>query len=97
MQTPTTRLVEAISTAMAAVKLTLLRKKDRAGAAAAYDHDDEAAQTPVGMASVLGRSSPSTGMIVLRRTTACTTADSVKPRISAQRISQVIDPAMARA
>src|SRR5262245_41070862 len=36
-------------------------------------------------------------MIVWRRTTACTTADSAKPRTSAHRISQVIDPAMRSA
>jgi hypothetical protein len=36
-------------------------------------------------------------MMVERRTAACTTADGAKPRIRAQRISQVIDPLIARA
>ena len=93
----TTRLVEAISKAIAAVKLAPWRNRDRASATAAYEHDDDAAPNPVAMASVRGRSSPSRRMIVLRRTTACTTADNAKPRISAQRICHVIDPAMARA
>ena len=53
--------------------------------------------SPVAIARVLGRSSPSIRVIVSRRTTAWTTADRVKPRINAQRISQVIDPAVARA
>ena len=35
--------------------------------------------------------------MVDRRTTACTTADRVKPRIRAQRISHVMDPASANA
>jgi hypothetical protein len=49
------------------------------------------------MASVRGRSSPSKPITVDRRTTAWTIADSPKPTTSAQRISQVIDPAMANA
>ncbi len=93
----TTRLVEAISKVIAAVKLAPLRNRDRARATAAYEHDDDAAPKPVARASVLGRSSPSSRMIVARRTTACTTADRANPRISAQRISQVIDPLIARA
>src|SRR6266545_4681075 len=52
---------------------------------------------PVAAASALGESSPSSRTTVSRRTTACTTADRKKPRISAQRISHVIDPAIARA
>ena len=38
-----TRLVEAISNAIAAVKLAPLRKIERASATAAYEQDDEAA------------------------------------------------------
>jgi hypothetical protein len=49
------------------------------------------------MASVRGRASPSNRITVDRRTTAWTIADSPKPTTSAQRISQVIDPAMANA
>src|ERR1700761_7656905 len=92
-----TRLVEAISNAMAAVKLAPLRNSDRASATAAYEHEDEAAPRPAATASVRGRSSPSSRTIVDRRITACTTADSANPRISAQAISHVIDPAIDRA
>src|SRR5689334_17211843 len=97
MPNSTTRLVEPISNAMAAVKLAPLRNRDRARATAAYEHDDDAAPKPAATARVRGRSSPNRDTIVERRTTACTTADSAKPRISAHRISQVIDPASANA
>ena len=50
----TTRLVEAISNAMAAVKLAPLRNSDRARATAAYEHDDEAAPRPAAIAKVFG-------------------------------------------
>ncbi len=92
-----TRLVDAISKAIAAVKLAPLRKSDRASATAAYEQDDDAMPSPVAIASVRGRSSPSSRTTVARRTSACTTADSANPRISAHRISQVIDPASASA
>src|ERR1700760_936936 len=94
---PMTRLVEAISNAMAAVKLAPLRNSAGASATAAYEHEDEAAPRPAATASVRGRSSPSSRTIVDRRTTACTTADNANPRISAQAISHVIDPAIDRA
>ena len=97
MPSSITKLVEAISKAIAAVKLAPLRNSDRASATAAYEHEDDAAPKPVAMAKVFGRSSPSLLTIVLRRTTACTTAESVKPRIKAQRISQVIPALMDRA
>jgi hypothetical protein len=93
----TTRLVEAISKAMAAVKFAPLRNRERASATAAYEQEDEAAPSPADRASVRGRSSPSSRTTVDRRTTACTTAESVKPRISAQVTSQVIEPAMDNA
>src|SRR5215831_18039715 len=97
MPSSITRLVLAISKAIAAVKLAPRRNRDRASATAAYEHDEEAAPSPVATASVFGRSSPSSRMTVWRRTTAWTTADSVNPRISDQVICQVIDPASARA
>lgn len=93
----TTRLVEPLSKAIAAVKLAPLRNSDRARATAAYEHDDEAAPRPAAGARVRGRSSPRRATTVERRTTACTTADRVKPRISAHRISHVIVPARPRA
>ena len=92
-----TRFVEAISNAIAAVKSAPLRNSARASATAAYEHDEEAAPRPVATASARGRSSPSSRTTVDLRTTAWTTADSANPRISAQVIAQVIDPATARA
>ncbi|GAB4721795.1 hypothetical protein MOKP126_13310 [Mycobacterium avium subsp. hominissuis] len=97
MPNSTTRLVEPISKAIAAVKSAPLRNSARANATAAYEHDDEAAPSPADTASVRGRASPIRATMVVRRTTACTTADRANPRISAHRISQVIDPATARA
>ena len=92
-----TRLVEAISKAIAAVKSAPLRNSARASATAAYEHDDDAAPSPAATASVRGRSSPSSRTTVDRRTTAWTTADSANPRISAHVICHVIDPVMDRA
>src|SRR6516225_5041901 len=97
MPSSMTRLVLAISKAMAATKLAPRRNRDLASATAAYEHDEEAEPRPAATASVLGRSSPSSRVTVWRRTTAWTTADSVNPRISDQVICQVIDPASARA
>ena len=93
----TTRLVEAISKTIAAVKFAPLRINARANATAAYEHDDDAAPNPAAVASVRGRSSPSNLTIVDLRTNACTTADRKNPRINAHKISQVIDPASANA
>ncbi len=88
-----TRFVEATWNAIAAVKSAPLRNSDRASATAAYEHDELAAPRPADTASVRRRASPSSRVMVCRRTTACTAADSMNPRISAQRISQVIDSA----
>src|SRR5205814_3768240 len=93
----TTRLVEAISNAIAAVKLAPLRNNDRANATEAYEHDDEATPSPADAARAAGESLPNARTTVSRRTTACTVADSANPRISAHRISQVIDPAIVNA
>ena len=97
MPSSMTRLVLAISKVIAAVKLAPRRNSARASATAAYEHDDEAAPSPVARASVFGLSSPSSRTMVCRRITACTTAESVNPRISDQVICQVIEPATARA
>jgi len=88
-----TRLVEAISNAMAAVKFAPLRNKDRASATAAYEHDEDAIPNPVEATMARGRSSPISRITVARRTTAWTTVERKNPRIRAHRISQVIDPA----
>jgi len=93
----TTRFVEAISNAIAAEKLAPFRKSDRASATAAYEHDDDATPSPEASAIVSGRSSPSSRTIDSRRTTACTTAESAKPSMSAHRISHVIDAAIVSA
>ena len=89
-----TRLVEAISNAIAAVKLAPWRNSDRASATAAYEHDEEAAPKPAASASVRGRSSPRRRTMVAFLTTAWITADNANPRISAQVIDQVIDQVM---
>ena len=52
-----TRLVEANSKAMAAVKFAPFRKIARARATAAYEHEDEAAPSPQATASERGESS----------------------------------------
>jgi hypothetical protein len=88
-----TRLVEANSNVIAAVKSAPLRKIERARATAAYEHDDEAAPSPQAIASDLGASSGSNRPISPLETTACTTADSANPRTRAHRISHVIENA----
>ena len=93
MPSSITRLVEAISKVIAAVKLAPLRNSDRASATAAYEQLDEAMPSPVATANVFGRSSPSSPTIVSRRTTACTIAARVKPRIRLQVTCQVMPPA----
>src|ERR1700677_5328855 len=89
-----TRLVEAISNAIAAVKLAPLRNSERANATAAYEQDDDAAPNAAASTSVRGRSLPSRRMIVDFLTRAWIIADSPNPRISAQVTSHVIDPVM---
>src|SRR5580700_5717364 len=93
----TIRLVEAISKVMAAAKLAPLRKSDRARATAAYEQDEDAMPKPVARTRVRGLSSPRSLTTVLRLTTAWMIAERTNPKIRAQRISQVIDPEMARA
>src|SRR5690242_1561658 len=97
MPSSMTRLVLAISNAIAEVKLAPLRSSARASATAAYEQDDEAAPSPVATASERGPAPPISRVTVSRLTTAWTTADSVKPRISDQVTCQVIDPARASA
>ncbi len=94
MPSSTTRLVEAISKAIAAVKFAPFRTSALASATAAYEQELDAAPNPVATARLRGRSSGISRMISSRRTTACTTADRKKPRISAHKISQPIDPAI---
>jgi hypothetical protein len=65
-----------------------LRKIDRANATAAYEQEEEAAPSPEAMASERGESSGSSRLISPLDTTAWTTPESAKPRMSAQRISQ---------
>src|SRR5215472_14671395 len=93
MPSSMTRLVLAISKVIAAMKLAPRRNSDLARATAAYEQDEDAAPKAVATASVFGLSSPSSRTTVCRRTTACTIADRVKPRISDQVTCQVIDPA----
>ncbi len=97
MPSSITRLVLAISKTIAEVKLAPLRNSDRAIATAAYEHEDETAPRPAATASVFGLSSPSSRVMVWRRTRAWITADKANPRISDQVTSQVIVPATASA
>src|SRR5215471_20190579 len=89
-----TRLVDASSKAIVAVKFAPLRKIERASATAAYEHDDEAAPNPQAIASEREESSGKSWLISLLETTACTTPDSAKPRINGHKISQNIANAM---
>jgi hypothetical protein len=75
------------------VKSAPLRTSDRAKATAAYEHDDDAAPSPVAVATLRGRSSGSSRAIVDLRTTEAMIADRVKPRIKDQVTCQVINPA----
>src|SRR4051812_19309169 len=97
MPSSTTRLVEAISKAMAALKDAPLRNSDRASATAAYEQDEEAAPRPVAQARERGESPARNRVTWSRRTTGCTTPDRKKPRISGQRISHPIAPAIRSA
>src|SRR5437870_587572 len=92
-----TKFVEASMKAIDAVKSAPFRKMERASAAAAYEHDDDAAPRTQAMASVLGESSGRRRVICFFETTACTTAERPKPRIRAHKISQNMAKAMLRA
>src|SRR6476646_1560544 len=85
-----TRLVEAIWNAIAAVKFAPWRKSERASATEAYEQLEDAAPSPVATASVRGESSGRSLRISRFDTTACTTAERPKPRMSAQMTSHVI-------
>src|SRR5437870_9292261 len=88
MVSSATKLVEASSKAIAAVKFAPLRKIERASATAAYEHEDDAAPRPHAMASDFGESFGNSRIISLLETTACTTADKPKPRMRGHKISQ---------
>src|SRR5438552_13773780 len=90
MPSSITRLVDAISNAIAAVKSAPFWKSDRASATAAYEQDELAAPRSDATASVRGESSGRSRLMRSFGTTACTTADRVNPSMRAQRISQVI-------
>src|SRR5947209_20573454 len=91
MPSSITRFVEANSNAIDAVKFAPLRKRERARATAAYEHEDDAAPNPHATASERGESSGNSLLISDFDTTAWTTPESANPRISAQRISHVMD------
>src|SRR5437773_9067815 len=97
MVSSATKLVEASSKAIAAVKFAPLRKIERASATAAYEHEDDAAPRPEAIISVRGESSGRSRLISDFETTAWTIADNPKPRTSAHRISQNIANAKPRA
>jgi hypothetical protein len=97
MLSSATKFVEASSNAIAAVKSAPFRKIDRASATAAYEHDDDAAPSPVAIARVFGESSGNSRLISDFDTTACTTPDKPKPRMSGHKISQNIANAIQSA
>ena len=90
-----TRLVEAISKTMTAVKSAPLRKRARARATAAYEHDELAMPRAVATPRVFDESLPRRRSMVPLRTRAWTIADRTNPKMSDQRICQVIPPAAA--
>src|SRR5712692_11988181 len=73
-----TRFVEASMKAIDAVKFAPLRKIERASAAAAYEHDEDAAPRAQAMAKVFGESSGIRRVICFFETTACTTPERPK-------------------
>ncbi len=93
----TTKFVEAISKAIADVKLAPFANIDLARATAAYEQEDDAAPRPVAIANDFGLSSGSNLVICFFDTTAWTAADKRKPNINAQRISQPIAKAVKSA
>jgi hypothetical protein len=70
---------------------------DRANATAAYEHDEEAAPSPVAMARDFGESFGSNRLTSPFETTAWTTPESPNPNISGHKISQNIAKAIQRA
>src|SRR5437016_13203295 len=87
MVSAATRFVDASWNAIAAVKFAPLRKIERASATAAYEQEDDTAPRAQAIASDFGESSGNNFVISLLETTACTTADKPKPRISGHKIS----------
>jgi hypothetical protein len=75
-------------------KIRSLSKDRTASATAAYEHDEDAAPNPQALASVFGELLGSIRLISPFETTACTTPESAKPRMSGQRISQNMAEAM---
>src|SRR5437016_4208447 len=88
MPSSMTRLVEANSKAMLAVKSAPFRNRDRAIATAAYEHEDEAPPKPHAFSKVIARASGKSFRISPLDTTDCTIAEKPNPIISAHRISQ---------
>src|SRR5436305_11434967 len=97
MVSSATKFVDASWNAIAAVKFAPLRKIERARATAAYEQDDDAAPRPHAIARDFGESLGSNFVISLLETTACTTADNPKPRISGHKISHSIANAIQSA
>lgn len=92
-----TRLVDANSNTIAEVKSAPRLKSERASATDAYEQDEDAAPRPAETSNVLGESSGISRRISRLDTTAWTTPERAKPRINAQRISQVIPAVNERA
>ena len=88
-----TRFVEANWNASALAADAPLANSDRAIATAAYEHDEEAAPSPVARAMAAGPPSPSARCTRSRGTHACTIAEIAKPITSAHQTSHAISSA----
>ena len=88
-----TRLVEANWKASALAAVAPLTNSERAIATAAYEHDDDAAPSPVARATGPDPFPPSVCSTRARGTHACTMAEKAKPRTRAHHTSQTISPA----
>jgi len=93
----TTRLVEANSNAIAAMKSAPFRNRERAKAMATYEQEEDAAPSPLAIRIVRALLSGSSRLISPLVTTACTKPDSTKPMTSGQRICQAMAKAIANA
>ena len=97
MPSSMTRLVDASSNTIAAVKLAPLTNSDRASATAAYEQELEAIPNRVAYVRLRGESSPSKRLIARCETTACTAPERANPRISGHKTSQAMLNASSRA
>ena len=90
-----TRFVDANWNAIAEARLAPFSNRDFAIAIAAYEHEDDAAPSPVASAASRGPRPPSADCSCLRGTHAWTTPDSANPSTSAHQTSHAMRSAFA--